>query len=433
MDKKRTYEQAPDLVSEKDNKIKKQFSNMTALFLLVVGAILFYFAIKRVGVISQTVARIYDILKPIIYGFVIAYLLNPIVNKIEALIGRLGDKWKRFGRVVGVFVALLTLLALIAALVNMMIPQLALSIQKMVALATEKLQELQTVINSDTALNATTRSLLTEGSKMLEEWLKTDLVSQTTTLMAGVTGSVISVVMELLDIIVGILISIYLLYGKDTFVRQAKKCTYALFKPERANSILHIGNKANQMFGGFIIGKIIDSAIIGVLCYIGLLIFRITDTYALLVSVIVGVTNVIPFFGPFIGAIPSFFIVMLEEPIKGVYFLIFVFVLQQLDGNVIGPKILGESTGLPAFWVIFSILLGGGLFGVPGMIIGVPAFALIYYIIDLYLKQKLEKKNLPTDSSNYNSSSFVDNEGKFVGGCCTEEVKEEEDADSRTE
>ena len=383
MDKKRTYEQAPDLVSEKDNKIKKQFSNMTALFLLVVGAILFYFAIKRVGVISQTVARIYDILKPIIYGFVIAYLLNPIVNKIEALIGRLGDKWKRFGRVVGVFVALLTLLALIAALVNMMIPQLALSIQKMVALATEKLQELQTVINSDTALNATTRSLLTEGSKMLEDWLKTDLVSQTTTLMAGVTGGVISVVMELLDIIVGILISIYLLYGKDTFVRQAKKCTYALFKPERANSILHIGNKANQMFGGFIIGKIIDSAIIGVLCYIGCSIFKFPN--ALLVSVIVGVTNIIPFFGPFIGAIPSSILIFLEDPQKGLWFVLFVFMLQQLDGNIIGPKILGDRTGLSSFWVLFAIVLFGGIWGLVGMIIGVPLMAVIYDLIRKYV------------------------------------------------
>lgn len=426
---KTAYDREPEFVSKKAVRFKKQFTKYTAIFGVIIGCILFYFAIKRIGVISDTFAKIYDILKPIIYGFIIAYLLNPIVNKMENLISKLGDKWRKVGRVAGIFVALLALLALVGALVNMVIPQLALSVQKMVLLATQKLQELQLLLQDDTALDATVRGLLSEGSIMLENWLKTDLVNQTTTLMVGVTGGVISVVMEFMDIIVGVLISVYLLYGKDTFVQQAKKCTYALLRPERANMVLHIGNKANQMFSGFIIGKIIDSAIMGVLCYIGLLIFRITDSYALLVSVIVGVTNVIPFFGPFIGAIPSAFIVMLEEPIKGIYFLIFVFVLQQLDGNVIGPKILGESTGLPSFWVIFAILLGGGLFGVPGMIVGVPTFALIYYIIDLYLNQKLKKKHLPTDSSNYHSKSYVDNEGCFVDGKseAIEETKEKEE------
>lgn len=423
--KKRAYEQEPDFTSDKAGRIKKEFTKFTAVFVLAVGCILFYFAVKRIQVISQMMTQIYDILKPIIYGFVIAYLLNPIVNWIENIMAKLGEKWRKVGRIGGIFVALMALVALIATLVSMIIPQLALSVQKMVLLATDKLQELQVMLRDDTALSATTRSLLTEGSKMLENWLKTDLVSQTTSLMVGVTGSVISVVMELMDIIVGILISVYLLYGKDTFVRQAKKCTYALLNPERANTVLHIGHKANKMFSGFIIGKIIDSAIIGVLCYIGLLIFRITDSYALLVSVIVGVTNIIPFFGPFIGAIPSAFIIMLEEPIKGIYFLIFVFVLQQLDGNVIGPKILGESTGLPSFWVIFAILLGGGLFGVPGMIVGVPTFALIYYVIDLYLNQRLEKKHLPVESIHYHSNSYVDDEGRYVDGM--NETKEEEE------
>ncbi len=423
---KMAYEHEPKLAAGKTGKFKREFAKVTVFFVLAVGCILFYFAVKRIGVISDTVAEIYDILKPIIYGFVIAYLLNPIVNAIERLIGKLGRKWNKAGRVVGIMVALAALIALIGALISMIIPQLALSIQKIVFLATDKLQDLQNVLKDNTELSEVTRNLLNEGSKMLQNWLQSDLLGQTTTLMAGVTGGVISVIMELLDIIIGVLISIYLLYSKDTFVHQGKKIIYALFRPTRANTILHIGTKANKMFGGFIIGKIIDSAIIGVLCYIGLLIFNITNNYALLVSVIVGVTNVIPFFGPFIGAIPSFFIVMLEDPLKALYFLIFVFVLQQLDGNVIGPKILGESTGLPSFWVIFAILIGGGLFGVPGMIIGVPTFALIYYIIDLYLNQKLKKKHLPIESSCYHKDGYVDNEGNYVDASVIEQEEKKE-------
>ena len=159
-------------------------------------------------------------------------------------------------------------------------------------------------------------------------------------------------------------------------------------------------------------GKIIDSLIIGVLCFVGLGIFRMP--YALLVSVIIGVTNVIPFFGPFIGAVPSTILIMLSDPLKGFYFVIFILVLQQIDGNIIGPKILGESTGLSAFWVVFSILLGGGLFGFVGMIMGVPTFALIYYIVQMVISQKLKRKNLPTDTKCYGYESFVDKEGNYI-------------------
>ena len=180
-----------------------------------------------------------------------------------------------------------------------------------------------------------------------------------------------------------------------------------------------------------IIGKIIDSAIIGVLCFIGLSILKMP--YTLLVSVIVGVTNVIPVFGPYIGAIPSAILILLVDPMKGLYFIIFIFLLQQLDGNVIGPMILGDSTGLSAFWVMFAILIGGGLFGLVGMIVGVPTFAVIYYIIKMFIQQKLEQKKLPIETENYNEKNYVGEDGTFI--VPTEDKKEEEieDADSSTE
>jgi predicted PurR-regulated permease PerM len=181
------------------------------------------------------------------------------------------------------------------------------------------------------------------------------------------------------NLLIGLVVAVYLLAGRKRFARQANMILHSLVSPKWAQLILDELKYADRMFGGFINGKILDSAIIGVLCYIGCMIFRFPN--ALLVSVIIGVTNVIPFFGPFIGAVPATLLILIEEPIKAVWFVLFVLVLQQLDGNIIGPKILGNVTGLSSFWVMFAILLFGGLWGFVGMLIGVPLFAVIYDVI----------------------------------------------------
>ena len=217
---------------------------------------------------------------------------------------------------------------------------------------------------------------------------------------------------EVLNFLIGLIVSVYLLFSKEQYSAQCKKMTYAFLKTNHANMLLHLTKKSNEIFGGFIIGKIIDSAIIGVLCFIGLSLIKMP--YTLLVSVIVGVTNVIPFFGPYIGAIPSAFLILLSDPKKGLYFIIFILVLQQIDGNVIGPKILGNSTGLSPFWVVFSILIGGGMFGFVGMIMGVPTFAVIYYIISMITSQRLERKNLPLTTVHYGVKSYVNEKGEFI-------------------
>ena len=256
------------------------------------------------------------------------------------------------------------------------------------------------------------RNLLEQGSAALQNWIKQDLLTKVNEVMSNLTVGVINFVSEILSFLIGLIVSIYILFSKETFSAQSKKIVYAVFRTDHANMILHLTKKSNEIFGGFIIGKIIDSLIIGVLCFFGLTILKMP--YILLISVIVGVTNVIPFFGPYIGAIPSTILILLNNPIKGVYFLIFILVLQQLDGNVIGPKILGNSTGLSAFWVVFSILIGGGLFGFVGMIMGVPTFAVIYYIITMLINHLLEKKKLPLLTSQYGEKSYVDDYGRFV-------------------
>ncbi len=247
---------------------------------------------------------------------------------------------------------------------------------------------------------------------MFQTWLRSEMIPQTNALMTSVTIGVFNVIQAVFHILIGIMVSVYILFSREKFSAQTKKVIYAVMKPERANMTLHIARKSNQIFGGFIIGKIIDSAIIGVLCFLGMTILDMP--YVVLVSVVVGVTNVIPFFGPYIGAIPSTILIMLDSPIKGLYFILFILFLQQLDGNVIGPKILGDSTGLSSFWVIFSIILGGGLFGFVGMVLGVPTFAVIYYIVRTWINQKLEHKKLPVQSEKYDKNSYVTDEGVYI-------------------
>ena len=202
------------------------------------------------------------------------------------------------------------------------------------------------------------------------------------------------------------MVAIYLLMSKETFIGQGKKVVYAVFPSKIGNYITRTLRVSNEIFGGFISGKILDSAIIGVLCYVGLLALKMP--YSMLVAVIVGVTNVIPFFGPYIGAVPSFVLIALAEPVKGLYFLVFILVLQQLDGNFIGPKILGDSTGLSPFWVVFAILVGGGLFGFMGMLLGVPTFAVIYYLIRELVAYILRKRELPEATVDYIEMNDVD-------------------------
>ena len=276
--------------------------------------------------------------------------------------------------------------------------------------------------SSDSTVGKMLASIVEEASDFVQNWMKTDLMEKVNLWMTQLTVGMIQMIREVFNFIIGIIVSIYVLFSKEKFQKQTKKLIYAVFRPGQANMILQIGGKSNEIFGGFIIGKIIDSLIIGVICFIGLSILNMP--YTMLVSVIVGVTNVIPFFGPYIGAIPSAILILLADPLKGLYFIIFVIALQQFDGNVLGPKILGNSTGLSSFWVVFSILIAGGLFGIPGMLFGVPAFAVIYYIVNMLVNSILKKKELPTDTECYGKNGYVDSEGIYIQKEKQEEIKE---------
>lgn len=422
------------------SKLRQSFGRGLTFFLVVAACITLYFAFLRLDSILDAAKLIIEILKPIIYGFAIAYLLNPIVKITDRhLLPVLKKRMKKqkvaskVSRGMGIIVALLVMFAIITALLNMLIPELFKSVKNLMETLPEQMnsgiQTLSDLQQDKSTMGMLLGNILNHASENLQNWIQTDLLRQMNVWMTNITTGAINVLSEVFNFLVGCIISVYMLFSKELFAAQCKKILYAVMSTDHANMTLHITRKSNEIFGGFIIGKIIDSGIIGVLCFLGLTILDMP--YILLVSVIVGVTNVIPFFGPYIGAIPSAILIALADPIKGIYFLIFILALQQLDGNVIGPKILGDSTGLSAFWVVFSILLGGGLFGFVGMIAGVPTFAVIYYIFKMVIEQKLEKKRMPMETESYGEVEYLDENGEFQ--YLKDDAKESTDhADSST-
>lgn len=411
------YDTLPENGEGGVSKLRQQLSKGLGVFVIIAASIVFYFLFLRFANIFSGFETVINILKPVMYGLVIAFLLNPIVMRVEWLLSKLlSKKFKNQKRIqsisrsLGIVSALGVLFLLILLLINLIIPELLNSIQNLIINLPEQLNGLVIKINNlakgDDTFSIVLRNTIEEGSNYLKNWIQTDFLGQVNEIMSNLTVGVISIVKEIFNLIMGIIISIYIMFSRELFGAQCKKVMYALLPVETANFSLHIAKKSNEIFSGFVIGKIIDSIIIGDLCFIAL---KLMDMpYTLLVSVIIGVTNIIPFFGPYIGAVPCTILIFLQDPMQGIYFLIFIIILQQIDGNIIGPKILGDSTGLSSFWVIVAILLGGGLFGFAGMIIGVPTFAVLYYIAQVVVNQKLEKKALPTSSSSYKEGCYVD-------------------------
>ena len=417
---KESEELKKETIQEPQFKLKTYFMKGFTYFLVIVACIVCYFAFLRIDDIAKFLKEVATILQPIIMGLVFAYLLNPMVKMIERnLIPVLDEKIKNekkvrsLARNIGVFTSILITLAVVVLLLNMVLPELYESIRDMIislpGQMNDAMEYLEAHAIKDSAISGTLNTVLENAAASLETWLRTDLISQVNQMMSSLTSGVISFFETLFNIVIGLIVSVYVLTSKEKFIGQCKKATYALFQKDRANLILQVTRKSNEIFGGFVIGKIIDSIIIGIICFVVLSLLKMP--YTLLVSVVVGVTNVIPFFGPFIGAVPSIILILLAEPIKGLYFMIFILLLQQFDGNILGPKILGNSTGLSAFWVVFSILLGGGMFGFVGMVMGVPTFAVFYYLVEMFLNQKLQKKKLPSSSDAFEKVDYIDEDG----------------------
>lgn len=396
-------------------------------FCVIAASICFYYLMFHASNIKAGFDIIIDILMPVVFGLVMAYLLTPVLNQIEyRVLYPLCDKCKiresakrnSILRGVGILITTCLFFALIYGLISMMVSQIMPSILNLISnfdiYIGNATQLINRLLEDNPEVGEYIVQMVKKYSVELETWLNNTVFSTTSTLIKTVSLSVISALGALWDFIIGFVISIYVLASKEKFAGQAKKIAYALFERDSANIVISNFRFTHKTFIGFISGKILDSIIIGLLCFIGVTILNMP--YPALISVVIGVTNVIPFFGPYLGAIPCTILIFLVDPmhpLTSLYFVIFILILQQFDGNVLGPKILGNSTGLASFWVIFSITVFGGLFGVLGMIVGVPIFAVIYAAIKSLVNMSLAKKNMPQDTKQYLNVESIDDDGIF--------------------
>lgn len=410
----------------KINIDKKHISFGITAFIVIAASICFYYLIFHGDRFSAKINSLIVISSPVLYGIVLAYLLTPIVNTIEkklliplftktSEISAVKKKWMRF---ISVSLTIIIVILFIYGFFSILIPNLISSI-KSISFAfpyyvSNLTQYSDKYFEANPNIEALFNQLVDTYSEEINRYLNNTIIPQMESILKTVSLSLISMLKAMWNLIIGLIISVYVLCSKETFSAQFKKIIYALLSTKNANSLIRDLRFTSDTFIGFISGKIVDSIIIGIICFIGTSLLKIP--YALLVSVIVGVTNIIPFFGPYLGGIPSAVLILMINPIKCITFIIFILILQQVDGNFIGPKILGQSTGLTGFWVIFSITIFGGLFGVLGMIIGVPFFAVVYAMIRRFIEQMLRKRGLPEATQKYMNLDYIDrnNNNTFI-------------------
>ena len=379
----------------------KTFNEKVKLFTIAGLLLITYtFLLFNLDKISGILIGIQRILEPFIWGFVISYLINPYIKFINKLWIKLFKRECKYW--VSLLIGYITVIIILVLFFASIIPQLVISLGNILSLIQDK-------------LNSTIDWLYKDGEKYLAEFTGgevkvDDIVSYTTTHlkpifdnMADNIGKAAKVTFDFIKIVsnftLGIIISIYMMIHRDRYIGQVKKSIIAYLPEKRSTELLEFFGKVNDTFSKFINAKIIDSIIIGILCYIGCLILRLDNSF--LIAIIVGITNVIPYFGPLIGAVPCAVIVLLQSPLDMLIFIVFILVLQQFDGHVLGPKLMGDSLGLTSLWIIFAIIIMAGIFGLTGMIIGVPLFAIVYMLIKSSVYSRLTKKGLSTDTDDY--------------------------------
>lgn len=373
---------------------KKYVGWMLAGFGTISMSVLFFFFLYRLQGIGEVLDKVVDILMPFVYGGILAYLLRPLCNWCSRWTHQLmKGKHDKLAEGLAILATFIIASLLVYALIIMIAPEIVASVVSLWKIIPEKVDELIVWIGTVTGENQALMEYFNTSSdtiyNALDGWVKGTLVPYATNVVSGVGTGVWNALLFVKNVLIGLIVAVYLLASRKKFSKQGVLVVRSMVKPRWADLILEEIAYVDKMFGGFIDGKLVDSAIIGVLCYIGCSILKFPN--ALLVSVIVGVTNIIPFFGPFLGAIPGALLILIDSPIKALWFLLFILFLQQLDGNVIGPKILGNHTGISSFWVLFSILLFGGMWGIVGMIVAVPLFAVIYDLLRRLVIRGLKK------------------------------------------
>ena len=398
------------------------------LFSVVAGAIILHFLLTRHDTVFAFLGSVCSILRPIFMGVVLAFLLLPVQRHIIGFADAVfpkplaqNQKWRQILNFLSILLSLLFAALIIYILLAMLLPQLYLCVFSFVQEIPDYIKDIQdwlrTIWEDNPEIQRTVLYYYNEIAASLQQWLSSDIlpnlesVSSTvnwlrtqvfpslTGMVVGLSSVVVATTSLLTDLLIAVIASVYILARKDIFAAQSKKIVYSMLPTKWGDAVVAETRSAYRILSGFINGKLLDSLIIGIICFIACNIFNFP--YPTLVATIIGVTNVIPFFGPFIGAIPCSILIFLVSPLQCVYFVIFILVLQQFDGNILGPKILGDSTGLASFWVLFSILLFGGLFGFAGMVLGVPVFAMLYSILQRLVYRGLSRRGLSTKTEDY--------------------------------
>lgn len=389
---------------------KYLYAGITA-FCVLAAIVIFTFVFINIETVFWWFGRLNSALMPIYIGLAIAYLLSPLVNKVERnlfipLVRKITKKRqvvRQVSRIVSVVIVLVLAIVVLCWLMMLVVPEVVDSITSLANSLPEYYRNIVGKANEMSGKHPEIARQLTDTAtsvyNQLIGWMKNELIPTSTEVLGMVSDGLINALGVLFNIIIGIIISIYLMMSKETFCAQAKRMLYSLLPIKYADRVLGVGRDINWSFARFFSGKIIDSIIVAILTFIVLSIADIP--YTALISVLIGVTNIIPFFGQYIGTLPSAFLVFLVSPVKGVIFIILIIVILQVDGNIIGPKIIGESIGLGSFWILFAILVFGSLFGILGMICAVPVFAVVYKTIKKWSADRLEKKGLPQNTRSY--------------------------------
>lgn len=383
---------------------KKRYLRMgITIFVSLAAVVAFYFIVLRYQGLKTYLDIVSLALQPVMVGIVIAYVLCPVAKFLERQFRR--GKWlSRAARPLSVLFTLIFAFGILGLFCALILPQVVDSIRSLVVdlpgMLEVQLTRLESYLEEDSDAASTVMQMIASVETFLMTWIKENLFAT----VSNVAVSVLSIGSAIVNLVVSIVVTVYLLLDRERYLGQCKKLFYAVSRNKRFNRVvMEVVHQADQIFSGFISGKLLDSLIVGIICFVCLTVLKMP--YALLVSVIVGVTNIIPMFGPFIGAIPSAFLILLVSPSKCIIFLIFIIILQQLDGNVIGPRILGNSTGLSALYVTVAMLLFGKLMGFVGMIVGVPLFATLYYIVKRLAEYSLKRQGMPMSTAEYAGTS----------------------------
>jgi len=404
-------------------KVEKQYLywGVTA-FAVVAAAIVFYLFLNRLPIVREALHKMWKILSPFVWGLVIAYLLCPLLQIYQRVlflplakrIYRNSPKAEtavpKLAQGLAILLSVLSLLVFLAGLIWMVAPQLYSSVENIVVNSQNYIDTADRWVakffTRYPEVEAAVSSAVGDISDGLVAFATNNLLPRISGLLSGLTSGVVDIAKGVYNVLIGIIVSVYVLNSRQVFSAHGKKLLYSVFSLNAAEKILSAIRFTDQVFIGFISGKILDSLIIGIMCYVGCAIMRIE--YAVLASFVVGLTNVIPFFGPLFGMIIGTPIILMESPVHAVEFLIFVILLQQFDGNFLGPKILGNSVGIGGFWVLFSIIVGSGLFGFAGMLLGVPVFVVIYAFCKSLVNRKLARSGLPVETEQYRRIDHID-------------------------